>query len=260
MIAELQPFLPISQEILWLGFAVFIRISAMMAVIPAFGDQVVPMRIRFALSVMFTFVVAPAIAPLIGSVPQSLFDASALLGPEFLAGLFFGILLRFFIFALQLAGSIAAQSTSLAQIFGGSAGVDPQPAIAHTLVVAGTALAAAAGLHVQAASYMIHSYRLVPFGVALHGDMVSTVGMAEVTRAFTLGFTLAAPFLIASLIYNVVLGVINRAMPQLMVSFVGAPAITAGGLLLFFLAAPIMLAIWLAAYANFMMVPFGAVQ
>jgi flagellar biosynthetic protein FliR len=64
--------------------------------------------------------------------------------------------------------------------------------------------------------------------------------------------------LIASLVYNVVLGVINRAMPQLMVSFVGAPALTAGGLLLFFLAAPIMLAIWLATFSAFMEMPFGA--
>ena len=40
------------------------------------------------------------------------------------------------------------------------------------------------------------------------------------------------------------LGVINRAMPQLMVAFVGAPAITAAGLLLLALAAPILLDIW----------------
>lgn len=258
MIADLLPFVPLSQAVLWTGFAVFMRISAMMALLPAFGDQVVPMRLRLAISVVFTVIVAPSVAGGIGPPPPSLLAAAASLGPEVLTGLFFGMLLRFFVMALQLAGSIAAQSTSLAQIFGGSAGVDPQPAIAHTLVVAGTALAALSGLHVQAASYMIQSYVLVPFGLAIGGAVVSEAGLAEVARAFALGFTLAAPFLIASLIYNVVLGVINRAMPQLMVSFVGAPAITAGGLLLFLLTAPIMLGLWMNAFSGFMAAPFGA--
>lgn len=258
MMAELMPLLPISQTVLWVGFAVFVRISAMMAVLPAFGDQPVPIRVRLMLSLMFTLVVVPAVAPGIARLPGAPFDAMVLLGPEVITGLAFGLFLRFFILALQIAGSIAAQSTSLSQIFGGTAGVDPQPAIGHLLVVAGTALAALSGLHVQAASYMIQSYVLVPFGIAMGGEVISQIGTAEVARAFGLGFTLAAPFLIASLIYNVVLGVINRAMPQLMVSFVGAPAITAGGLLLLLITAPIMLAIWMTAFSTFMAAPFGA--
>lgn len=249
--------LPYSQAALWRGFAVFVRLGAVMAVLPAFGDQPVPTRVRLVLAVMFTFIVAPSIALDIELPPSGLLSAFGILAMEALTGLFFGIFLRFFILVLQIAGSIAAQSTSLSQIFGGTAVVDPQPAIGHMLVVAGTALAALSGLHVQAAGYMIHSYTLVPFGVGLQPALVAEVGVAEVTRTFGFGFTLAAPFLIASLVYNVVLGVINRAMPQLMVSFVGAPALTAGGLLLFFLAAPLMLSVWLAAFAAFMDTPFG---
>lgn len=249
---ELLATLQLSQAFLWTGFAVFVRVGAMIAVLPAFGDQPVPTRVRLTLAIMFSLIVGPAIAPTVPAEPATLLAALAILGPEVITGLFFGIFLRFFILALQIAGSIAAQSTSLSQIFGGTAGVDPQPAIGHVLVVGGTALAALMGLHVQAAAYMIHSYTLAPFGFALESQLISEVGVREVARTFSLGFTLAAPFLIASLIYNVVLGVINRAMPQLMVSFVGAPALTAGGLLLFFLAAPIMLAIWMAAFSAFM--------
>ncbi|MEL6839620.1 MAG: flagellar biosynthetic protein FliR [Pseudomonadota bacterium] len=255
---DLLPLLPFSQAALWTGFVVFVRVSAVMAVLPAFGDQPVPMRVRLVLALMFTFVVAPAVAPTIGAMPDNLLLSAALLGPEALAGLFFGIFLRFFILALQIAGSIAAQSTSLSQIFGGTTGVDPQPAIGHVLVVAGTALAALSGLHVQAASYIIESYTIVPYGVGLRPDAVLQVGIAEVTRTFGTGFTLAAPFLIASLIYNVILGVINRAMPQLMVSFVGAPAITAGGLFLLLLTAPVILSAWMLAFSAFMQAPFGA--
>ena len=60
---------------------------------------------------------------------------------------------------------------------------------------------------------------------------------------------IAAPFVIGSLLYNVALGIINRAMPQLMVAFIGAPALTWGGLALFAVAAPLILSVWLAAFA-----------
>lgn len=249
--------LPYSKEVLWVGFAVFLRIGAIMAVLPAFGDQPVPTRVRIVLAGMFTLVVAPAVAPGISVAPGEQLQNLAMLGPEIVIGLFMGLFLRFFILALQIAGSIAAQSTSLSQIFGGTAVVDPQPAIGHVLVVGGTALAAISGLHVQAAAYMIHSYAMFPFGVAIEPMVLVQLGTQEVSRAFGLGFTLAAPFLIASLIYNVVLGVINRAMPQLMVSFVGAPALTAGGLFLFFLTAPLILTLWMVAFSDFMTMPFG---
>lgn len=255
--SEFAQLLPLTHSLLWLYFAVFIRVGAIMAVMPAFGDQAVPARVRLALAIMFTFIVTPALTSGVPPVPTSMLAKLAPLGSEVIVGLFFGLVLRFFILTLQIAGTIAAQSTSLAQIFGGTAGVDPQPAIGHTLVVAGTALAALTGLHVQAAAYMIHSYDLVPFGIVLRGEILSHAGTGEVSRAFSLGFRLAAPFLIASLIYNVTLGIINRAMPQLMVSFVGAPAITAGGLLLFLISAPIMLSIWIVAFSSFMASPFG---
>jgi flagellar biosynthetic protein FliR len=146
----------------------------------------------------------------------------------------------------------------LAQIFGGSAGVDAQPAIGFVLVSAGLALAALLGLHVQVANYMMQSYEIVPPAVFIAPDVVLSLGLAEVTRAFSLGFQLSAPFLIASLIYNVTIGVINRAMPQLMVSFVGAPAITAGSILLLLLSAPILLALWAETFGTFMEAPFEA--
>lgn len=253
----LLPFLAELQPLYWTIFAVFIRIGAVMAVLPGFGDQSVPLRVRLALAIAFTLIVAPVVQPDFDPMAGSMMAAAILLAPEVVTGLFFGLVLRFFIFALQIAGAIAAQATSLSQIFGGTAGADPQPAIGHLFVVAGTALAALSGLHVQAAAYLIHSYALVPFGTALGPSLVAQAGVQQVATAFSLGFSLAAPFLIASLIYNIVLGVINRAMPQLMVSFVGAPALTAGGLILLLLAAPLLLSLWALAFSDFMQNPFG---
>lgn len=228
-----------------------------MATLPAFGEQSIPMRLRLGGTLAFSMLIAPIVESEIGNMPDKFLDFIAYLGPEVIVGLFFGLALRFFIFALQVAGSIGAQSTSLSQIFGGTAGVDPQPAMGRVLVVASLALAAILGLHVKVVAYIIISYDMIPFGVLIAPDIVASVGTEEVSQAFALGFILSAPFVVASLIYNVTLGVINRAMPQLMVSFVGAPAITAGGLILMAIAAPVLLSVWMTALDAFMLDPFG---
>ena len=75
--------------------------------------------------------------------------------------------------------------------------------------------------------------------------------------AFELAFSLAAPFLAAGLIYNLALGAINRAMPQLMVALVGAPAITGMALLILALAAPTILQVWAARLDETVAMPWG---
>lgn len=253
MIEDLSMLTSIGQDLLWQAFIVFMRIGALVSLVPAFGEQSVPARVKLGLAVAFTLIVLPAapLAPIAVSSPAIV----GLILAEAMTGLFLGMMLRLFILALQVAGSIAAQSTSLSQLFGG-AGTDPLPAMGHVLVIGGLALATIMGLHVQIAHFMINSYILVPIGEVIPSDMLTRAGVAEISRAFALGFTLAAPFVIASLIYNVTLGVINKAMPQLMVAFVGAPAITAGGLIILMLAAPLMLSLWVEAMGLFMLDPF----
>ncbi|EAR50729.1 flagellar biosynthetic protein FliR [Oceanicola granulosus HTCC2516] len=252
MIGDAAALLGVAQEVLWAGVAVFLRVAAMAGVFPVFGEQSVPLRLRLAIALALTLVVLPAV-PLAGGAP----GLAALVG-EPLVGLFFGLFLRLIVMALQIAGTIAAQSTSLSQIFGASAGIEPLPAMGHFLVVAGLALAALLDLHVRAAAYILLTYELAPVSTVPAAALVAEVGVAEVGRAFRFGFALAAPFLVASLLYNITLGVINRAMPQLMVAFVGAPAITAGGLALLAISAPIMLAAWSDRLLDFLAAPFGA--
>lgn len=257
MILAAADLLELAGEFYWAGMLVFLRIGAMMALIPAFGEQTVPVRVRLALGLAFTIVVLPAVSPSVGPRPDA---AAALLIQclaEVLAGLLFGMMLRFFVFALSIAGMIAAQSTSLSQLFGNGAGGEPSPAASHLLVSAGLALAATLGLHVQIVAYMMASYGFIPAGSFPSAQDVVAAGIGEVGRMMSLAFSLSAPFLIAALLYNIMLGIINRAMPQLMVTFVGAPAITAGGLLLLAVAAPVMLSIWVHALGGFLSAPFG---
>ncbi|MDQ2090565.1 flagellar biosynthetic protein FliR [Marimonas arenosa] len=253
MTETLVDLLDLVQSLLWQGFVTFLRIGPMMTLLPAFGEQSVPMRVKLALGLCFTMIVAPA-APAALTTPET--GVPALLLAETVVGLTIGIGIRMFVMALQTAGSIAAQATSLAQIFGGAAS-EPMPAMGHVLVVAGLALAVMSGLHVRVAELMIWSYEVLPLGRFPAPSAMSDWGVQQIARAFSLAFTLAAPFVIVSVLYNLTLGVINRAMPQLMVAFVGAPVITAGGLSLLFLMAPLMLSRWHDALVLFLANPFA---
>ncbi len=249
-----------SREAWQTGFLVFLRIGAAMSLLPAFGERSVPVRVRLVLTIAFTILVAPAVAPRFSYDALEERGRLVLLLSETMAGLTIGIGLRLLVFALQMAGTMAAQSVSLSQIFGGSPGQDPQPAIGHIIVIGGLALAVMAGLHVRLTSFLILSYDLIPAGQLPHSAMLAEWGIDKVGKAFALAFSLAAPFLVASLLYNIALGVINRAMPQLMVAFVGVPAITAGGLFLLLLILPLLLQVWHVGLVSFLEDPSGGLQ
>lgn len=255
MIPALTALTGIAETALMLGIAVFFRVGSAMALMPAFGERSVPMRVRLVIGLAFTLITVPAVAD---RLPAAEFGPW--LGAEVVIGLALGAVLRLLVIALQLAGAMAAQTISLAQLFGGQAGADPQPAIGHTMVVAGLALAMILGLHVKLAAFLVLSYDLMPPGrFPLPSDLMEW-GVSRVARAFSLGFALAMPFVVTSLLYNLTLGVINRAMPQLMVAFVGAPAITLGGLVLLALALPIILQVWIGVMDAFLIDPAGALR
>lgn len=257
MTDALTLLLQISADMLWQGFVVSFRVAAVVSLLPAFGERSVSVRVKLVVTLAFVLIVVPALPD--PPVRPGLDGLALLVLTETSIGVILGVGIRLFVLALQTAGSIAAQSTSLSQILGGAA-ADPLPAMGYILIVAGLALAVMAGLHVKAASFMILSYDMLPVGRFPSGGVVSSWGVAQISSAFALAFTLAAPFVILSVIYNIALGAINKAMPQLMVAFVGAPVITAGGLFVLFLASPFMLEMWLAALDRFLAAPFGGVQ
>ena len=247
LIATLDLLAAEARQALVQGFLVFARVGAFFALLPALGEQVVPARIRLMAAFAMTLIIAPAVLPDITARPDTPGAVAQFLFIEAAIGLAFGAGLRLMVQGLQMAGTMAAQATSLAQFFGG-AGVDPQPAISQVLVMAGLALAVRSGLPARAAEFLILGYGLLPAGQWPDAGAMAQWGVGRVSHVFTLAFVLAAPFVIGARIYNLALGAINRAMPQLMVAFIGAPALTFGGLLLFMLAAPLMLAVWQDAF------------
>jgi flagellar biosynthesis protein FliR len=254
IIAELSALLDLAEGFAFAAALAFVRIGAMVALMPGFGETAVPQRVKLVLVVVFTLVVAPMLTDRVTGLEPSFLA----LGGEAVAGLLLGIGLRLFVMALQTAAAIIAQATTLSQLVGGIA-PEPQPAIGNLFLIAGIALAMSAGLHVRAAELVILSYDILPAGGRPMAKEAADWGLALISRTFSLAFMLSAPFVIASMLYNLALGAINRAMPTLMVSMVGAPALTLGSLALLAVATPVILAAWLDAFGAHLAQPFAVV-
>lgn len=263
-----------SQALLSTFILVFLRVGGTMLILPAFGEASVPRRVRLGLAVGFAMVVAPAVSQS-GLVPVSMPGGTDALAPglpvafgadgpmggravllplspgtflplvlgETLIGLVLGFAIRLSAMALSIAGTMIGQATSLAQAFG-APDTEPVPGAAHFLVAGGLALATVTGLHVDMARALVSSYDAFPLGAHLPADRSLYWALGHAGSTMSLAFSLALPFFAASVAYNIALGVVNRTMPQLMLSLVGAPALSLGVLALMMVAVPAGLSHW----------------
>jgi len=231
---------------------VFLRVSGLMIMLPGFGERMIPMRVKLVGALAITAIVAPLLP--IAQVPAAI--TFALVVSEIAIGVAMGASLRFLAHALLIAGTIAAQATSLSQLFGAPS-AEPSSAIGTLLHIAGLALLMASGLHLALIEFLLRSWDVLPTGAVLSGIDLSGWGTARVADAFALAVAMAAPFVIVSVLYNLTLGIINKAMPQLMVALVGAPAITGLSLVTLAVCATLILTIWRENVMSALASPFG---
>ena len=219
--------------------AVMTRVSLLVFVLPGVGARAVPARVRLALAVTLTLLLLPAAAPRVGDAAI----VPLLLG-EAMAGAYLGLAFRLLLFVLSVAGTVISQALSLSQVFG-AAVEEADTTVSTLMVLSGAALFLTLGLHVEAIGVLMRSFETLPPG-GLGGatpEMASRLarGFAD---GLALGLSLAAPFIAMNLAYNALLGLLNKAMPQLMVTFVGMPAVTFAGLCLLMATLPLTLRAW----------------
>ncbi|MFZ5608544.1 MAG: flagellar biosynthetic protein FliR [Pseudomonadota bacterium] len=215
----------------WIGGEVFAfllllaRFSAMLTLMPALGETIIPARVRVGLAVILAFILLPSLAPGLPALPASLLGLIGVVLGEIAIGLFVGVILRLMTSALNLAGSVIALQSGLAaaQTFDPTQGTQ-SAVVARFFTVVGTVVIFAADLHLMIIKAMAYSYVLFPAGkVPLIGDASASITQV-VAGSFAIGLSMAAPFLVYGIVFNIALGLLARLMPQLPVFFVAMPA------------------------------------
>ncbi|RRQ22987.1 flagellar biosynthetic protein FliR [Thiohalobacter thiocyanaticus] len=221
----------------WIGEFVwpFMRIGAMLMVMPVFGGRLVPARVRVLMAVVLAAVMLPVIPPVPAVDPLSA-EAVAIAVQQLLIGLVMGFMLQLVFSALVIGGHAIAMSMGL----GFASMVDPQngvnvPVIGQYYVTLATLLFLALDGHLVLISVLAESFHQLP--IAAHGlsrDVFWTLANWG-TRMFAGGILIAVPALIALMLTNIAFGVVSRAAPQLNVFGVGFPVTLTFGFVVIYL-------------------------
>src|SRR5262245_15828156 len=207
----------------------FFRIAGAFMVAPVFGARLVPMRVRLALTVAATVVIAPvlpATQPFELSLPTAV-----LVAREVVVGVAMGFCLQMIFDSLIVAGQTIAMGMGL----GLATMIDPQrgisvPVISQFFVILGLLIFLSLGGHLATVRLMSDSFTLLPVGSPL-----STNGLWMIVewggQMLAGAVRIALPAATALLVANIAFGVMSRAAPTLNLFAVGLPA----GLLLGFL-------------------------
>ncbi len=206
-------------------FLVFARVGAFLMLMPTVGEAYISPRIRLGLALAVTLVMAPAILPQIPPAPDSGIALTLLVGGEVLVGLFLGQMLRVFMSALSTAGTVIGFQTGFSNALLFNPAMSDQGALpAVFLAMMGAMMVLVTDTHHLMLIALADSYRLFVPGQPLQvGDMVEMMAR-KVADSFLLGIQLSAPFIVVIMMFNILLGVLARLMPQLQIFFLALPA------------------------------------
>lgn len=224
---------------------VLARCGAAVMLLPGFGEVELPMMLRAGFAAALALLLLPGVAPHGIAAPDSVLHAAGMVAADLFSGLLLGFLARVIVLALGMAGEIVSPMIGLSSVLVSDPdGGGHVQAISRVLGLAAPVLVLASGLYALPLSALAGSYALVPPGALLPVADSTRAVVGAVAGSFALALRLAAPFVVAGLVWQVALGLLSRLVPQVQVYFVALPGQILGGLLLFGLLAGAMIAAW----------------
>jgi flagellar biosynthetic protein FliR len=226
-------------------FIVFARVGAVLMLLPVFGEDAIPGRIRL----MIAFAMSAGLYGILGEPARAAVQAGAVLPAvlvtELMTGLAMGMIVKILFFSISIAGSIVSMQAgfSSAVIFD-PAQSGSTPILSKFVSLAAALMCMGMQVHHLWLGAIIHSYQSFPIGGLPPMHDFAQLAVAAVGRSMTLGISLAAPLLVYGIVFNVVLGLAARVAPAIQVFFIAQPlnlmlglslaAMTVGTMLTFF--------------------------
>lgn len=236
----------------FLYILLFSRIGAILMLMPALGEDMIPMRMRLSFALAFTLVVYPLLSPSLPAMPSSLIDIIGLIFHEIAIGIILGAIARITVMATQVAGAIIAFQTGLSTAMAADpTQVGVQGAVFGSfLSFLGMVLIFATDLHHMALAATYDSYMVFPIDSELMFDDAAQLAIRTVASAFSIGVQMSAPFIVFGLVFNLGAGIMAKLMPAMQVFFVLMPANIIVGLVLFALLLTAMMGWYLTGFEN----------
>lgn len=226
------------------AFLIFCRVGTCLMLMPGFSSPRVPMRVRLFLALCITLALTPLLLTNVKSAIQSEAPVAAfgLIASEMIVGAILGLMGRMFFVALQFAGSAIAMFIGLSNTPDAHIEEDePQAAVTSIITLTATVLIFVADLHWEVLHALVDSYTAIPVAKELAANFGIVKITDAATDAFLLALRLTAPFMVYSLMINLMFGILGKLTPQIPVYFISIPFVLAGGgMILYFTSSEIL--------------------
>jgi flagellar biosynthetic protein FliR len=231
---------------IWAATLVFGRVGAMVMLLPGFGEPAIPARVRLGFALALALAIAPNVAAQLPEPPSTAWGISGLIMGETMIGVMLGGAARILVSSLATAGQIFGLEIGLA--FAQTA--DPTmtqsgQVMAVFMSLMGVALVFATGLDHMFLQGVAGTYDLIAPGATVPIGDSAQLALNAVTTSFRVGFQIAAPVVVAGLIFRLGLGALSRLIPQIQVFFVVLPLQVMGGFVVMALALSTGMLMWL---------------
>lgn len=236
----------------FLYLLLFARIGSILMLMPAFGENMIPVRMRLSFSLAFTLVVYPLVSPNLPSMPAETMDIVGLILHEIAIGIMIGAISRIFVMATQVAGAVIAfqSGLSVAMTADPTQGGVQGAVFGSFLSFLGMTLIFATDLHHLALAATYQSYTIFSVTEPLMFDDAAQLAIRTLSDAFTIGIQMSAPFIVFGLVFNLGAGILARLMPAMQVFFVLMPANILVGLTLFGLLLTMMMGWYITGFEH----------
>lgn len=209
----------------WVGSFMwpFIRVGAMFMAMPVIGTQSVPVRVRLAITLGVTVVIAPQLHDLPVIDPFNLAFWIIII-QQFLIGLAMGFALQLMFSAVITSGQIIAQQMGL----GFAAMVDPSnglqvPMVSQLYLLAVVLIFLIFNGHLILIEVVANSFNTLPIGQSVLSPDSLWQLISWGSDMFAGALLISLPTVGALLVVNISFGIITRAAPQLNLFAVGFP-------------------------------------
>ncbi len=228
-------------QLLGLYFYPFVRIGAMLSIIPLFGIRAVPVRFKVILAIFLTLVIAPNLALPPPTDPFT-WQGVLFLMQQVVIGLAMGLVFLVVFQAFVIAGHLIAMGMGLAfaQMVDPGTGVN-SPVVSQYFTIVVTLLFLALNGHLLVIQVVADSFDYLPIGSNFFNVESLRLLVEFGSYMFSAGVLIALPAITALLLINVSFGVVTRAAPALNIFAVGFPVTLLTGLIMLSLTTPLIL-------------------
>ena len=232
---------------------VFVRISAILLIIPFYGQRIVPVQVKLGLALLLTIMVLPLvngqdIPPGINSLP----DLSFVVFQNILAGLLIGFIPVLLFAGVQLGGELIGfqMGFTISGVF------DPLSQNRISLFAQFQYLIAilvfiSINGHLYLLEGIVNSFQIIPLVGVSFQNIVAESLMKLSGEMFVIGLKIAAPVIVAILLINVGLGFLSRTLPQMNMFLVGFPIQIGVGLITLGITIPVFVYVFEKMFYGF---------